>query len=1339
MTSGHSDIITGDVFAGKLARLRDVWLDPAPVFDEVGIERFVGRKWLITAIDQFVASRDRGYLVIRGDAGIGKSTFAAWLARERGWACHFTRRRNGRVSVVALRNLAAQLIAWYSLADRFAPGGVLPETSGEPGWFDQVLRAAAREAGNKLVIVVDGLDEAEHVQGDLPLGLPAALPKGAFVIATCRTGTDLPSLRQPWQPLMISAQDRQNTSDLRRFIALRAGEKPIATALTRADISAKQLVRRLVRNTRGIWVYARYVLDEIAFGMRSPADLDRLPVDLAHYYAESLAPIVRGSGLPLLATLSVAVEPLSIESLTKLSGLGSPTEVRRLCIGALRPFLVSHDDHRYGIYHHSLREYLTGTGGYELAQAEELRAATFEAHDRIASTYLAEFGGLGGLPALAADPGLGRNDGGYPLRYLTRHLESSTRISDLHTLLSAETATRNVWFEAHNAAGTLDDYLADLSRGTHHARLATNDQVTSGHPATGLGLEVRYALMAASVVTLTARVGVPLLVRLVTADVWTADRAVAHARQLHDVPTRVTALLELVPHLPEARRSAVVAEAIVNSRTMRDLETKARALAKAAAHLPQRQAAQIVAEALKAAEGVEVEAERADALSALVSVLPGCLGEQALALASTIEDTGRRAVLLTELIPVLPQRLSPDVFRMLQPFEDGWDRLTVLKAMAEWLPADEIPELLALTHDLDLDDQIYVMVQTGIPDVVAKALELAREPSPIAVLHLFPHLDASTRGEMVLDALRKARREESVHLRILMLKSLALHLPPETRQEVLRTAIADLDLIEDQNERADLAVSLTPHLHEDDVVTLLSSCRTLTENLPRVHVVLGVADHLPDGHRRRLHEEVLKDILSMAQRDERILALCALVERLHETLMETALKEIRSLAEDYARPYLINLLAPRLPRDLLREALSIAQLSTDDDARAELVASLARHRSGPAREELFLQALTIARDTTFRGDRSATLRRIAAATDEPLRSELLNDAVTAGREYSTSYDRAWSLMLTARLMSEPQRTAVHLEALDNSRSIEDAENRAWTRCRVGAQLPQPERDEVLLQVADAARDLENNFFKTMLLGVIAAMISAPHRVDMLDQARQAALSFASANHPLAAVLGRVVRYVPERLQVKLLDAVRVVYEASSEWPTAGVPTAKIASLIELLPHRLVLDAIGATPHMPHHYPVEAGWAVLALHLRGTLREAALGQVFGSTGAAVLARTVLLVQARSVWQSAVGVAELDVVRRALANLDVHKCHRIIAVALPVLRDAGGDTVISDCLHTMNTLQRWWRPADPEPLPAPVGRGSVQNIVNGPVTGKVFMIGQVNELHVDTGNLGDISPS
>ena len=151
------------MFAGPFARLRDRWLDPAPIFRDVNVDSFKGREWLVDQLDGFIANRDHGHVIVQADAGLGKTALAAWLARERDWPCHFTRGSNGQIGLVALSNLGAQLIARYGLDD-FAPQGMLSETAGEPGWFQNVLQASAdvaRANGERVVVVVDGLDEAE--------------------------------------------------------------------------------------------------------------------------------------------------------------------------------------------------------------------------------------------------------------------------------------------------------------------------------------------------------------------------------------------------------------------------------------------------------------------------------------------------------------------------------------------------------------------------------------------------------------------------------------------------------------------------------------------------------------------------------------------------------------------------------------------------------------------------------------------------------------------------------------------------------------------------------------------------------------------------------------------------------------------------------------------------------------------------------------------------------------------------------------------------------------------------------------------------------------------------
>ena len=125
-----------------------------------------------------MAANPCGYVFIEAEAGLGKTAFAAWLVKTRGYLSHFSRYAGGRSARVALQNLSAQLITGFGL-DEQAPGGMLPEWAQTPGGFESLLGIAAgraREDGRRLVLVVDGLDEAEPSGEGLPFGLPGLLP-----------------------------------------------------------------------------------------------------------------------------------------------------------------------------------------------------------------------------------------------------------------------------------------------------------------------------------------------------------------------------------------------------------------------------------------------------------------------------------------------------------------------------------------------------------------------------------------------------------------------------------------------------------------------------------------------------------------------------------------------------------------------------------------------------------------------------------------------------------------------------------------------------------------------------------------------------------------------------------------------------------------------------------------------------------------------------------------------------------------------------------------------------------------------------------------------------------
>ncbi|WP_238012019.1 hypothetical protein KZZ52_52520 [Dactylosporangium sp. AC04546] len=450
--------------------------DRTSVLIDVDVARFVGRAWVIERIDAFLARRQCGYVWIEAAAGMGKTALAAHLVDRRGWLSHFVRRGEPSTrSRTALRNLAAQVIDTAGLRDELAPNGM-------PGWvqesegFANLLALAAPRTGveGPLVLVVDGLDEADRTAGGLPLGLPGRLPPGMFVVGTYRTGSPPGRADCPTTVITIDAADPGNVADVAEFLHRAAADEGVAGA------DRDRFVAQLAHLCGGVWVYLRYVLAEIHHGMRAVDKLDSLPRDLWEYYTDNLRawrehPDWATVGAPVLAALGAAGEPVTAATLARWAG-ADVGAVRGWCDAVLRPFLSVVDGDaptRYGIYHASLRELLRGEvpadvqGDAYRAWAEELRERTDAAHRRIADTYLELFGPAE-LADLAADPGLADTDAGYPLRQLCAHLAESGRWPDLRRLLLAGSG-QNVWFAAHDAHDSIDTYLDDLDRARHHA------------------------------------------------------------------------------------------------------------------------------------------------------------------------------------------------------------------------------------------------------------------------------------------------------------------------------------------------------------------------------------------------------------------------------------------------------------------------------------------------------------------------------------------------------------------------------------------------------------------------------------------------------------------------------------------------------------------------------------------------------------------------------------------------------------------------------------------------------------------------------------------------------
>lgn len=336
---------------------------------------FVGRSFVFEAVETFIDTHPRGYFFVRGDPGIGKSAIAAYLVKTHGYLHHFNIRAEGitRASDF-LRNICAQLIAAYGLDHITVP----PEAMQEGTFFHQLLdEVAAKLDGNKCVILVDALDEAEipsTVSGTNILYLPVALPEGIFVVATTRR-EDIPlRIDIPEQgTLDIQQDDADNLADIVAYIEHQLDYPGVQDYIARHEIDNELFVDHIAEKSQGNFIYLRMVMPEIVSGAYSDLDLTEIPLGLQSYYEDHWRRIRWQSELdwfdyklPIVVALTVIKESVSIDLISEFSYIDDRRRIRAV-LRDFEQFLykaeVEHEgstQRRYRWYHGSFFDFIAG-------------------------------------------------------------------------------------------------------------------------------------------------------------------------------------------------------------------------------------------------------------------------------------------------------------------------------------------------------------------------------------------------------------------------------------------------------------------------------------------------------------------------------------------------------------------------------------------------------------------------------------------------------------------------------------------------------------------------------------------------------------------------------------------------------------------------------------------------------------------------------------------------------------------------------------------------------------------------------------------------------------------
>lgn len=338
---------------------------------------FIGREFIFHDISQLLASDEfpSGYVMIRGEPGIGKTAIAAMLVLRGSHVHHFNiAPENIRSPRQFLENVCAQLIVRYRLNYPTLP----PQAGEDSGFLSQLLAEAADHARqhNELpvVVVVDALDEAENTvfaPSANRLYLPRALPSGVFFVVTTREEADYRLDVDHLTEIWLRDDDPANRHDVAHYIEAFIERHPqvMHEQIQAWGLESAEFVADLTTLSEGNFMYLVHVLPEIAVGRLSHekvGGIDGLPRGLKGYYQRHWRDMKdadpdRFSSLqrPVLCLLAICREPVTIPQLMEWTHL-EPADVNSV-IADWREFLNEDSDSRpshYRIYHRSFAEFL---------------------------------------------------------------------------------------------------------------------------------------------------------------------------------------------------------------------------------------------------------------------------------------------------------------------------------------------------------------------------------------------------------------------------------------------------------------------------------------------------------------------------------------------------------------------------------------------------------------------------------------------------------------------------------------------------------------------------------------------------------------------------------------------------------------------------------------------------------------------------------------------------------------------------------------------------------------------------------------------------------------------
>jgi len=553
-----------------------------------------------------------------------------------------------------------------------------------------------------------------------------------------------------------------------------------------------------------------------------------------------------------------------------------------------------------------------------------------------------------------------------------------------------------------------------------------------------------------------------------------------------------------------------VAQSIPNA------EARVRSLAALANHAPPKVAAKLYRQIFALLARLPNESLKSTTIAALARYAPHQAESLIVDSARAIVRSVHRARALVALVQAFPERadLKKEALVAVARIDNEEDKVEILSQFAASLQRQEIEG-------------------TDYPEVLRHALQIAIE----------------------------------INKRVLRAKALVA-LAPLLTTDLQGEALAAVNALANERERAALLAELAPCLPPNVLVASLAVAHTMREQDARAHALTVLAHHVPAQARQQTVLDAFAAASNLANHYERVTALLELVDVLPDTLrgqaFTNALETTRLIENENARARALGMLGHHLPDGLRSRALEAALELGSVDQRISTLASLAPYLKGAEHERAVQHMLEAVQQIPLDYKRARALSTIAPH----LTPDVIHEALRIVEDLVEPLDRFNAYLTLSHSLAPEQRPETVARAWALIPKIEEGYDRAVALVAIAPYLPASQNTHLKQMALKVVQSIEEDYDKASVISLLATLFAdnpygeafthMPDRSILLAQAVKAALSLPYQN----ARVELLTRCVP--LWLQLNDTLRYALWKEAARRLKALPLPDVLLCLEAL-------------------------------------------------------------------------------------------------------------------------------------------------------------------------------